>query len=249
MNLKIQKERPITKTSQCGYAVRLCLAFIFVVVFTKKQSAQCTWSNLLFDSFEYSQSTTSPDFIPGVNYGAAHPNTYAAHSGSQSVYINFVDSNLISPPGTHGGALFYRKTINVCPNTPYRVSMWFCTTFAGMQCNVRILLKDATGAVLNTVNNFPCPYAPAFGQYSSGVVTPTTSTIILDLYTNVGGGGGNDLGVDDLLIEQCLTPSPAIKMQTALCSTSPTLNLYGYSTPSVLPMAPGLALLLSAAGI
>ncbi|MES2132206.1 MAG: gliding motility-associated C-terminal domain-containing protein [Bacteroidota bacterium] len=203
------------------------MAFIVLVLLTKKQYAQCTWGNLLFDSFEYSQSTTSPDFIPGVNYGVAHPDTYAAHSGSQSVYINFVDSNLISPPGTHGGTLFYRKTIAVCPNTPYRVSMWFCTTFAGMQCNVRILLKDATGAVLNTVNNFPCPYAPAFGQYSSGVITPTTSSIILDLYTNVGGGGGNDLGVDDLLIEQCLTPSPGIKMQTALCSTSPTLNLYG----------------------
>ena len=88
----------ITKTYPCCRITKLCLTFIVLVVFTKKQYAQCTWSNLLFDSFEYSQSTTSPDFIPGVNYGVAHPDTYAAHSGSQSVYINFIDSNLISPP-------------------------------------------------------------------------------------------------------------------------------------------------------
>jgi gliding motility-associated-like protein len=217
----------LTKTSLCPRIRKLCLAFIVLVLLPKTQEAQCTWSNLLFDSFEYSTSTTSPDFIPGVNYGVAHPDTYASHSGNQSVYLNFVDSNSTTPPGTHAGALFYRKTINVCPNTPYRVSMWFCTTFAGMQCRIKIILKDANGAVLNAVNNFPCPYAPAFGQYTSGVVTPTTSTIILDLYTNLGGGGGNDLGVDDLLIEQCLTPSPGIKTQTSLCSTSPTLNLYG----------------------
>lgn len=217
----------LTKTYLGPRIRKLCLSFIVLVLLPKTHEAQCMWSNLLFDSFEYSTSTTSPDFIPGVNYGVAHPDTYTSHSGNQSVYLNFIDSNSVTPPGTPAGTLFYRKTIDVCPNTPYRVSMWFCTTFAGMQCRIKIILKDATGAVLNAVNNFPCPYAPAFGQYTSGVVTPTTSTIILDLYTNLGGGGGNDLGVDDLLIEQCLTPLPGIKTQTALCSTSPTLNLYG----------------------
>jgi gliding motility-associated-like protein len=217
----------LTKTYLCPRIRKLCLTFIVLMLLPETQQAQCSWSNLLFDGFEYSTSTVSPDFIPGVNYGVAHPDTYASHSGNQSVYLNFIDSNSVTPAGTHAGALFYRKTINVCPNTPYRISMWFCTTFAGMQCRIKISLKDATGAVLNAVNNFPCPYAPAFGQYTSGVITPTTSTIVLDLYTNLGGGGGNDLGVDDLLIEQCLTPSPGIKTQTSLCSTSPTLNLYG----------------------
>lgn len=189
-------------------------------------SAQCAWTTVLSDGFEYSQATTSPDFIPGVNYGVAHPASYAAHTGSQSVYLNFIDSNSVSPPGVHAGTLFYRKTITVCPNIPYRVSIWFCTTFPGLQCNIKAVLKDGNGAVLNAVNSFPCPYAPAFGQYTSGAVTPTTSTMVLDLYTNVGGGGGNDLGIDDLLIEQCFT-SPGIKTQTNLCSNSPTLNLYG----------------------
>lgn len=218
--------RRITALFQFIRTRKLWLTIIALVAVHKTQYGQCSWSNLLADGFEYSQSTTSPDFIPGVNYGVAHPASYTAHSGSQSVYLNFVDSNSTSPPGTRAGTLFYRKTIAVCPNIPYRVSMWFCTTFAGLQCNVKIVLKDANGAILNAVNNFPCPYAPAFGQYTSGVVTPTTNTMVLDLYTNVGGGGGNDLGVDDLLIEQCLT-SPGIKTQTALCSTSPTLNLYG----------------------
>lgn len=220
----------LSHTFQFLRITKLWLAVIALVVFHKTQYGQCSWSNLLVDGFEYSQSTTSPDFIPGVNYGVAHPASYTAHSGSQSVYLNFVDSNSTSPPGTRAGTLFYRKTINVCPNIPYRVSMWLCTTFSGLQCNVKIVLKDANGAVLNAVNNFPCPYAPTFGQYNSGVFTPTTSTIILDLYTNVGGGGGNDLGVDDLLIEQCFT-SPGIKTQTALCSTSPSLNLYSLFNP------------------
>ncbi len=220
----------VTNPSQFLRITKLWLAVMALLVFHKTQYGQCSWNNLLADGFEYSQSTTSPDFITGLSYALPHPASYAAHSGSQSVYLNFVDSNSTSPPGTRAGTLFYRKTINVCPNIPYRVSLWLCTTFSGLQCNVKIVLKDANGAVLNAVNNFPCPYAPTFGQYNSGVVTPTTSTIILDLYTNVGGGGGNDLGVDDLLIEQCFT-SPGIKTQTALCSTSPTLNLYGLFNP------------------
>ncbi len=211
------------------FRTRLWLTVMILGVLHQTQHAQCSWSNLLFDGFEYSQSTISPDFITGISYALPHPASYAAHSGSQSVYLNFVDSNSTSPPGTRAGTLFYRKTITVCPNIPHRVSMWLCTTFSGLQCNVRIVLKDANGAVLNAVNNFPCPYAPGFGQYTSGVVTPTTGTIILDLYTNVGGGGGNDLGVDDLLIEQCLT-SPGVKAQASLCSTSPGLDLYGLFT-------------------
>lgn len=216
----------IGNTSQFLRIMKLWLTLMALAGFHKTQYGQCSWSNLLADGFEYSQSTTSPDFITGLSYALPHPASYAAHSGSQSVYINFIDSNSTSPPGTRAGTLFYRKTITICPNIPYRVSMWLCTTFSGLQCNVKIVLKDANGAVLNAVNNFPCPYAPSFGQYTSGVVTPTTSTIVLDLYTNVGGSGGNDLSVDDLLIEQCLT-SPGVKTQTSLCSTSPGLDLYG----------------------
>ena len=201
--------------------------FIFILFMNLKVFSQCTWSNLLYDDFEYSSSITSPDFIPGVNYGTAHPNTYAAHSGSQSVYINFVDSNSTSQPGVPAGTLFYSKTFTVCPNTPYKISSWFCTTFAGLQCNLKIRVKDGNGAILNLVNSFACPYAPTFGQYSSGIITPTTSTMILEFITNVGGGGGNDLGVDDLLVEQCLTSSGSVTTQTTLCSASPTLNLFG----------------------
>jgi gliding motility-associated-like protein len=213
--------------AQIFYKHLIVKVFIFMMFVNLKIFSQCTWSNLLYDNFEYSPSITSPDFIPGVNYGTAHPNSYAAHSGSQSVYINFVDSNATSQPGVPAGTLFYSKTFTVCPNTPYKVSSWFCTTFAGLQCNLKIRIKDGNGAILNAVNNLPCAYAPNFTQYSSGTITPTTSTMVLELITNVGGGGGNDLGIDDLLVEQCLTSSGAVTTQTTLCSASPTLSLFG----------------------
>jgi gliding motility-associated-like protein len=196
-------------------------AFIFMMLVCMKTFSQCNWSNLLSDSFE----SSATDFIPGTTYSTPSPYNFAARSGSNSVYLNFIDSNSTSPAGTRAGTLFYRKTVNVCPNTPYRVSMWFCTTFSGLQCKVKIVLKDGNGAILNAVNNLSCPYAPGFAQYNSGIITPTTSTIVLDLYTNVGGSNGNDLGVDDLLVEQCLTPGTTL--QTTLCSASPTLNLHG----------------------
>jgi len=205
----------------------LLKSFAFLMLMNLKLVSQCNWSNLLFDSFEYSQSIVDPNFVPGIAYGTAHPNIYTAHTGTQSIYINFIDSNSVSPPGIHAGTLFYSKTITVCPNTPYKVSAWFSTTFAGLQCNLRIRLKDGNGAILNVVNNFPCAYAPTFSQYSSGVVTPTTSTMVFELTTNAGGGGGNDLSIDDLLIEQCLSSAGSVSTQTTLCSTSPTLNLFG----------------------
>lgn len=187
--------------------------------------SQCVWSNLLYDDFEYPATTASPDFVQTVSYSPAHPEAYASHSPSRSAYINFIDSNLAN--GTHAGTLFYSKTFTVCPNTQYKVSSWFCTTFAGLQCNLKIRLKDGSGGILNMVNSFPCAYAPSFSQYSSGVVTPTTSTMILELITNVGGSGGNDLSMDDLLVEQCLNASGSVTTQTTLCSASPALNLFG----------------------
>lgn len=191
-------------------------------------SAQCSWSNLSYDDFEYASSIPTPGFVPGICYsGQAHPDIYASHSPSKSVYINFIDSNSTTQPGVSAGTLFFSRTFTVCPNTSYKVSSWFCTTFAGLQCNLRIRLKDGSGAILNAVNNFPCAYAPTFSQYSSGVVTPTTTTMVLELITNVGGGGGNDLGMDDLLVEQCLNSAGSVTTQTTVCSASPAFNLFG----------------------
>lgn len=204
----------------------LILKIVVCMMFMNlKLVSQCVWSNLLYDDFEYATSTASPDFVPSVSYSPAHPDTYASHSPNQSAYINFIDSNLAN--GTHAGTLFYSKTFTVCPNTQYKVSAWFCTTFAGLQCNLKIRLKDGSGGILNSVSSFPCTYAPSFSQYTSGVVTPTTSTMVLELITNVGGGGGNDLGMDDLLVEQCLNASGSVTTQTTLCSASPTLSLFG----------------------
>jgi gliding motility-associated-like protein len=213
----------------------IMLIILFGMFVNLNMFSQCTWSNLVYDDFEYSTSISTPGFLPGVAYSIPHPDTYASHSPSQSVYINFVDSNSTSQPGVPAGTLFFTRTYTVCPNTPYKVSSWFCTTFAGLQCNLKIRVKDGNGAILNAANNFPCAYAPTFSQYSSGIITPTTSTMVLELITNVGGGGGNDLGMDDLLVEQCLSSLGSVSTQTTLCSASPTLNLFdllGSSQPT-----------------
>ncbi len=173
---------------------------IFCLLFSVTTKGQCTWHTQFFDGFEY--TTSCPDILPGLVYTTI-PQSYSVHSGIKSLYLNFVNCTTATGAGACVGDTVYRRVISVCPNVPMRISSWYTTTFSGAQCNMQITITDATNTVLKNTPSIVAPYSPQWVQYQSGQFTPTTSTITLIMITNVAGGNGNDLSMDDVLVEQC----------------------------------------------
>jgi hypothetical protein len=183
---------------------------ICIVSFAK---AQCTWHTQLIDSFEY--QTPCPDVLTGTVYTTI-PQTWTAHSGTRSLYLNFV--NCTGTTGTCAGDTVYKRVMNVCPNLEVRISSWLTTTFSGPQCDVKFVILDANNAVLDSTHSIVPAYSPAWTQYQSANFTPSTSSITVVLITNVGGGNGNDLSMDDLMMENCFSFN--LGNDTTLCNSN-----------------------------
>ncbi len=196
----------------------IAAALFFMVSFA---NAQCTWQKQLSDGFEY--TTVCPDLIPGTVIHNT-PQSYAVHTGAKSLYMNFV--NCVNGVGTCAGALVYQRTISVCPNMPIRFSTWLTTSFSGGQSNMHIQITEANNTVVANQDSIACPYAPTWIQYQSGSITPVTGTLTFSMYTNVGGGNGNDLSMDDFLVEQCASGTIHSTTPGFVCNNVPTVNLY-----------------------
>ena len=184
--------------------------------------AQCNWTTTITDDFEY--TTTCPNLIPGTVIHNT-PQSFAVHSGTYSLYLNFI--NCVNGTGTCAGAKVYERGFTVCRNQPIRFSSWLTTSFSGTQCNVRIKISDSNGNVLDDQLQIAAPYAPAWLQYQSAVVTPLSDSIIFTMYTNVGGGNGNDLSMDDFLMETCSGGNLGNSTTPAfVCEDAASSNLY-----------------------
>jgi len=182
----------------------------------------CTFHTQLFDGYEY--LTACPDLIPGTTYQTI-PATWVNHSGSRALYLNFVDSSTAS--GTNAGDLVYRRIIKTCPGLPTRISAWLTTTFAGLQCNMHFRITDVAGNILADTPAVVMPYAPVWFQYQSPILSPVNDTLVFLMYTNIGGGPGNDLSMDDFLVEQCYDDIPSVHINYGnICSSAPSFNLY-----------------------
>jgi hypothetical protein len=191
----------------------LHLFVIFFSVTALHSNAQCTWKQKLSDGFEY--QTACPDLVPGMTVHVI-PQNFAVHSGNYSLYMNFVNCN--GSTGACPGDTVYKRTLTVCPNVPFQISSWFTTTFSGLQCDIGVAIVDANNTILASNLSFQPPYAPTWFQYQSGSLTATTSTVKFIVITNVGGAPtGNDLSMDDFLMEQCqdLNLGP----DTTVCNT------------------------------
>ncbi len=200
---------------------KIIFFFCLYLALTSNHSfGQCTWSTALVDGFEY--QTACPYLVPGTTIHTV-PQIFSVHSGTYSLYLNFV--NCTPPTGTCAGAKVFERPFVVCPNMPLRFSTWLTTSFSGNQCNVQIKISDANGTVLNNQTNIPAPYSPAWVQYQSGIVVPITDTIYFTMYTNAGGGNGNDLSMDDFLMEKCMGGENSTT-SGSVCANVPSANLY-----------------------
>jgi hypothetical protein len=203
----------------------IATALLFIASFA---NAQCTWQTQISDGFEY--TTTVPDLIPGTTYQTV-PQAYAVHTGAHSLYMNFV--TYTGSVGTAAGTLVYSRTIPVCPLMPIRFSLWLVTSFAGPQSNMHISIVDANNTILSDTDSVACPNVPNWIQYQSGSITPLTSSVTFKMYTNVAGGNGNDLSVDDFLMERCASGTLHSTTPGFVCNNVPAVNLYS--------LVPGIA--------
>jgi hypothetical protein len=83
---------------------------------------------------------------------------------------------------------------------------------------MHLQILDANNIQLANTPSLMPDYSPIWTQYQSGSITPSTSTITFKMFTNVGGSQvGNDLSMDDFLVEQCNPLS--LGSDTTICNS------------------------------
>jgi hypothetical protein len=138
------------------------------------------------------------------------------------MYMNFIDC--AGGTGTCAGAKVYERSLTVCENMPVRINMWLSTTFNAPQSNMKMVIRDGNGLVLDSTNSVIASLSPTWTQYISGSVTSSTPTLTFTMYTNIDGGNGNDLSVDDFKLEKCATVSSTRAF--SVCANLDSVNLY-----------------------
>jgi hypothetical protein len=145
------------------------------------------------------------------------------------MYLNFIDCN--GGLGTCAGAQAYERIYTVCPGMPVRIRAWMTTMFSGagyQQSDLKLVIRDANGVMLDSVSSLLIPFRTSGGwvEYISGTVTSTTSTIIFQMFTNVDGGQGNDLTVDELRLQGCIRTGS--QQAVPICSNGTAYDLYSF---------------------
>ncbi len=193
------------------YLTLFVATFLAVQLLPNTSKGQCSWHTVVSDGFEY--TTSCPYVDPSVVYTTV-PQSYSVHGGAKSLYLNFV--NCAGGVGTCAGDTVFSREISVCSNINQRISAYLTTTFAGAQCNMLMLILDANNNVIDSANVLAA-YSPTWTYYQSATFVSPTPTIKFVIVTNVDGGNGNDLSMDDFLMENCWTFR--LGNDTTICNT------------------------------
>jgi hypothetical protein len=230
--LKIQVGHDLPSQNHYQTMLKKSIHFLLIALIAHglQVKAQCTFQTLQNDGFEY--TTPIPDLFPGVAVHSTPMQTgfasgYVAYSGSYAMYLNFVNCN--GGLGTCAGAKVYERTYSVCPGMPVRVRAWMTTMFSGanyLQCDMKLVIRDGNGNLLDSVPSLVCPFRTSGGwiEYISDTVISNTGNILFSMYTNVDGGIGNDLTVDNMRLEGCIRTGST--QATAICPNVNSIDLY-----------------------
>lgn len=126
--------------------------------------------------------------------------TVSDHTGGG----NFMLVNASFDPGD-----FYVDTISgLCPNTTYEFAAWVVNTinWSGIRPDLTFKIETVDGRVLASYNTGSINYSavPVWKQYGLYFSTPLTEArIVLRITNNAPGGGGNDIGLDDITFRPC----------------------------------------------
>ena len=160
-----------------------------VLNFVADCSAAPTCNNpTIVDSDDWENTNVDPWLIPGTVYHNT-PQTFGPNTGSRHLYLNFVN-------GFTG--LAYSRTVSVCPDSLFEISCWMHDTWGGVH-NVTLDVWD--GATLLNSQTFSGS-GPYF-QYTSGLLSASSSTVTWNLTNNSSTIGNNDFALDDFAVTTC----------------------------------------------
>ena len=180
--------------------------------------SQCNWTSVFYDSFEY--STVIPHIFPAATYQNT-PQTFAGcvRTGSQGMYLNVTDGFF--------GSIYMQPFTDICVGQNYRFSFSTRDAFFSTN-NLTINVKDASGNVIvtqNVLNN------SVWNDITMPAFTAPTSIIYFEIFTNIPGGPGNDIGFDDLRLSQC-QPVPLV-LNHSSCIGAAGMDLYSLFSGSL----------------
>ena len=126
---------------------------------------------------------------------------------------------------------YVQKVDNLCPGTTYEFGAWIVNMFnvgGGTLPNITFSIEKTDGTVLQTYNsgNIVVTIPFTWKQYSFFFVTPSdVSNVVLRMRNNAPGGGGNDLGLDDITFRPAgpksqLTAPGGSNNSVSICSGS-----------------------------
>lgn len=187
---------------------------------------QCSnFEEVLNEDFEY--TTQVPGYIAGTVYHST-PQTFCPHNGSRALYLNFQN-------GYTGEA--YDWSVESCPGVTYKFSFWAKDCWNSTN-NITLSIEDDNGTVLTSTNIIT---NNQWSQYTTASFSTTVTPIHFVISTNTAGGGGNDLSIDDIVLEACtpeatIDANPIEAVGSGVCNETPiTLDLpiasIGYSNP------------------
>lgn len=124
------------------------------------------------------------------------------------------------------GDFFVNTVSDLCPNTTYEFAAWIINVLArsGIKPNITFSIETPTGVVLQqySTGDIPETAVATWKQYGFYFTTPINNpVIVLRMTNNAPGGGGNDLGLDDITFRPC----SASKITAAIQGNADTLQL------------------------
>jgi len=195
--------------------MKTILISLFLIYSVDKLNAQCNWTTVEYESYEY--TTTIPYIVPGTVYQNT-PQTYAGcvRTGTKGMYLNIVNGYV--------GILYNQPYSNLCIGNDYRFTFSTRDAFSSAN-NLTIKIYDNNNVLLltqNIINN------NVWQDIVMASFTATTSSIRFEIHTNIAGASGNDVGFDDLRLQQC-QPLPQ-NLNLNQCYASASINLYNLIT-------------------
>lgn len=195
------------------------LSIILFIAVSLISRAQCNWTTVSYESYEY--TTTIPYLIPGTTYQST-PQTYVGcvRSGSRGMYMNIVNGYI--------GLLYSQQFNNLCVGQKYRFTFSTRDAFTSTN-NLTFNVYDNSNNLLSTINVLN---NSVWQDISMPEFMAATTSIRFEIVTNIAGASGNDVGFDDLRLQQC-QPFPS-NYSLNQCSTGTTIDLYNLINSPVL---------------
>jgi hypothetical protein len=179
-------------------------------------TAQCpSQSSAILDDGEY----VVVHRIANTTYG--HPDNIhydLAWNGYEDHTVGDTFGRMAVFNASYDPGIFYETTVSgIIPNVPITYSFWAMNILSqgvgGIRPNITVQFLDMSNNVLSTYNtgdigrclasvsSDACPFSE-WHQYTTSANLGSNTTFKIRFINNAPGGGGNDLAIDDIMIQQ-----------------------------------------------